>query len=86
MTARQFKKQLEELGWSMAEAARELGVKAGKSRTGEWSRGVRPVPPSVAAHLRTIKQGVSSAGHPAKYWANKWRATLKELEELKARQ
>lgn len=56
MTARQFKKQLERFGWSMAEAARKLGVKAGKSRTGEWARGVRPVPPSVAVHMKTLQE------------------------------
>ena len=86
MTARQIKKQLEELGWSMSEAARQLGIPSGKSRVSEWCRGIRTVPPYIEAHMKTIHQGVSSAGWPAKYWAAKWRATLKELEELKARQ
>jgi len=56
MTARQFKRQITKLGWSLREAARELGVPAGKARIGEWSRGVREIPPYIDAHMRTLKE------------------------------
>ena len=56
MTARQFRKQLEGLGWSMSTAARELGVPSGKSRVGEWARGMRKVPPYITAHMVTLKR------------------------------
>ena len=56
MTALQFRKQLQSLGWSMSEAAKELGVPSGKSRVGEWARGKRSIPPYIQAHMATLGQ------------------------------
>jgi transcriptional regulator with XRE-family HTH domain len=62
MTAAEFREALDRLGWSQSEAGRRLGVvlqtgpRAGqpnRPRIGAWYHGRRPVPTSVAAHLRT---------------------------------
>ena len=71
MTARQFRKQLEGLGWSMSTAARELGVPSGKSRVGEWARGMRKVPPYITAHMATLKDLEELQKKPARMYPKK---------------
>lgn len=57
MTARQFKHQLKRLGISrLSEAAKKLGIPSGKSRVGEWTRGIRQVPPYIQAHMTTLME------------------------------
>lgn len=55
MTAPMFKAQLKLLGWSFSEAARELGVRAGRPRIHEWAVGKRSIPPYISAHMKTLK-------------------------------
>lgn len=56
MTARQFRLQIQKLGWSQSEAAKELGVRAGKPRINEWMHGKREIPPYIAAHMQTLSR------------------------------
>lgn len=51
MTANQFRKALDTLGWSYSTASEKLQV-ASESRIGHWARGERPVPPYIAASIR----------------------------------
>jgi DNA-binding XRE family transcriptional regulator len=43
---------IERRGWTQEEAAAVLGVT--QSRISEWTRGVRPIPPYIAAHIQTL--------------------------------
>lgn len=52
MTAATFRRALARLDWTQAEAARQLGASSA-ARVSDWHRGVRPVPPYIAAHVRT---------------------------------
>lgn len=54
MTARQLRRALKQLDWTQARAADVLGVAAGQPRVSEWCNGLRPVPPYIAAHVRTL--------------------------------
>lgn len=50
MTAHQFTRALQRLGWTQEEAAAELGA-CNRQRVSEWARGARPIPPYIAAAL-----------------------------------
>ena len=52
MTAAEFTAALDRLGWTQVRAAAELGV-ASRARVSDWSRGARPVPDYIAAHIET---------------------------------
>lgn len=52
MTPATLRAALARLDWTQAEAARQLGVRGGRRRISEWTRGVRPVPPYIAAAVR----------------------------------
>lgn len=51
MSPEEFRAALKELGWSQAEAARQLGQP--RSRINDWWHGRRKITRSPAAHLRT---------------------------------
>lgn len=55
MTSKQFKAGLKRMGWSHSDAARELGV-TNRARVSEWTRGIRKVPPYIAAHMKTLRR------------------------------
>lgn len=55
MTSKQFTAGIKRQRWSHSEAARELGV-TNRARVSEWTRGIRKVPPYIAAHMTTLKR------------------------------
>lgn len=48
-----FRQALKILGWSQAEAARQLNVHS-RQRVGEWARGERPVPFVISKFLGVL--------------------------------
>jgi transcriptional regulator with XRE-family HTH domain len=54
MDARQYRKAIEELGWTQSKAAEELGIHQRTSR--KYALGERPIPLTIELLLECLKE------------------------------